>query len=289
MGPGIIATDARGVITFMNSVAETVTGYTKQEALGTPAENIVRTDSESLVDILQNPSLSGISDHTILIPRNKVRIPIEAVAVPIKSDGIVTGVVLIFCDTTKRAEVGEADNLKSRKVDKTRVLLEPEAEKKLNTTVKFWLNSSDGYIINKKKPRKCFDIFVDLVTHGVPGFVISREHPEKVRRKYNLQKTPMLWLSKSGSETTIDPHDLSKLIYIIEDFTRKSEESVVLLDGVEYLITQTTFDAVMKHMHELKDIVVLHNSCLIIPQHRETLSVKECCLLERDFTILEGD
>ena len=174
-------------------------------------------------------------------------------------------------------------------IDRTRVLIEPVAEKQLRTEYKYWLDPLEGYIILEKKPEKSFEIFVDLVTHGIPGFVISRMYPEKVKRKYNLVKTPIVWLSRTERKNAINPDDLSKLRYIIEDFTKKSEESVILLDGLEYLTTQTDFETVLKYLQELKDTVVLNNSRLIISLHGETLTSREYSTLEREFTFLEMD
>ncbi len=174
-------------------------------------------------------------------------------------------------------------------IDRTRILIEPVAEKDLKTKVKHWLDPAECCIVTEKKPVKSFEIFCDLVTHGVSGFVVSREYPEKLKRKYKLTKTPVLWLSRTEREDTISPDDLSKLYYIIAGFTRKSEESVILLDGLEYLITQIDFYTVLKHLQELKDTILLSNSRLIIPFHRQTLSQREYNILQREFTILEHD
>jgi PAS domain S-box-containing protein len=174
-------------------------------------------------------------------------------------------------------------------IDRTRVSIEPVAEKQLRTEYKYWLDPLEGYIILEKRPEKSFEIFVDLVTHGIPGFVISRMYPEKIRRKYSLVKTPIVWLSRTERKNAISPDDLSKLRYIIEDFTKKSEESVILLDGLEYLTTQTDFETVLKYLQELKDTVVLNNSRLIISLHGETLTLREYSTLEREFTFLELD
>ncbi len=173
-------------------------------------------------------------------------------------------------------------------IDRTRILLEPVAEKSLDTELKYKLSSSESYIVTEIKPEKSFEMFVDLVTHGIPGFVISREYPEKIKRKHKLEKTPIVWLSKSQVRVVVDPNDLSKLMYMLEDFTKKSAESVILLDGLEYLITQNSFEAMLKYLHDLKDMVVLNSSLLIIPLHKEALSTREFSILERDHTILES-
>lgn len=174
-------------------------------------------------------------------------------------------------------------------IDKTRTVIEPVVENTLKTKIKHTLDPMEGYIVLEKTPIKSFDIFVDLVTHGISGFVVSREYPEKLKEKYKLLKTPILWLSRSEQENTINPDDLPKLSFIIEDFTRKTTESVILLDGLEYLVAQIEFETVLKYLHGLKDKILLNNSRLIIPLNKETLSLKEFNLLEREFTIVEPD
>jgi CheY-like chemotaxis protein len=172
-------------------------------------------------------------------------------------------------------------------IDRTRLLVEPIPEETLDTEIEHWLEPAEGYLVLEKEAEKSFEIFVDLVTHSIPGFVISRVFPEKIQKKYNLVKTPMLWLSRFEKENTISPDSISKLVYIIRDFTKKSEESVILLDGLEYLITQAGFTTVLTYLQELKDIIVMYNSRLIIPLYKEVLSSKEYKMLEKEFQVLE--
>lgn len=171
-------------------------------------------------------------------------------------------------------------------IDRTRLLVEPAPEETLETEMKHELNPAEGYIILEKEPEKSFEIFVDLITHGIPGFVISREHPEKLKKKYTLVKTPVLWLSRFDAENAISPDSFSKLVYLIRDFTRKVEESVILLDGLEYLITQASFETILPYLQELKDIVVMYNSRLIVPLHKDVLSLREYSALEKEFKVL---
>jgi PAS domain S-box-containing protein len=172
-------------------------------------------------------------------------------------------------------------------VDKTRLLAEPAAENRVSTDLTYNLEPGEGYIVVEKKPEKAFEIFVDLVTHEIPGFVVSRTHPEKIKRKYNFVRTSMVWLTRSQMEHGVDPNDLSKLIFIIGNFTRRSEHSVVLLDGLEYLMTQNGFEAALRFLRDLKDTIVLNNSRLIVPLHTDTLSAKELGLLERELIVIK--
>ncbi|MBU7043224.1 MAG: GAF domain-containing protein [Theionarchaea archaeon] len=171
-------------------------------------------------------------------------------------------------------------------IDRTRIVIEPVAENESQAEFSRYLDTSDGYIVLEKRPTMSLEIFFDHVTHGIPGFIISREYPEKLRRKLKLVKTPMIWLSHSEVENTVSPNDLSKLNFILQDFIKQSRESVILFDGVEYLITQTNFNAVLKYLQTLKDIVVIGNSRLIIPLYEQTLLPKEYSQLQKEFIIL---
>jgi hypothetical protein len=72
---------------------------------------------------------------------------------------------------------------------------------------------------------------------------------------------------------------------IIDDFIGKCEGVVVLLDEVEYLIIQIGFERVIRYLQELKNIIVLNGSRLIIPLHKDAIAGKEFSILEKEFQI----
>ncbi len=178
-------------------------------------------------------------------------------------------------------------NMYASFIDRTRILVEPAAEEESQTKPRYWLNPMEMYTILEERPKWSLEIFCELVTHGVPGFVISRAYPERVRKKYELVKTPMVWLSQSEIENSVTPDDLFKLQYVISDFTRKSKCSVIFLDGLEYLIIQNNFEKILECVQELGDIIASNNSRLIISLHKDTLSPEEYSMLEREVTILK--
>jgi hypothetical protein len=142
------------------------------------------------------------------------------------------------------------------------------------------------YIIVEKRPEKCFEILSKLVLQGISGFIISREYPEKIRKKYRLSETPILWLSRSGTENAVDPNDFWVLKSILHDFTTRNKESVIILDGLEYLVTQISFGVVVERLAELEVIMIEGNSRLIIPLHKDTLSTQEYSRLQEKFQII---
>jgi PAS domain S-box-containing protein len=111
IGDALIATDREGKVTFMNPVAEKLTGWSQQEARGVPLEipfkivnELTRAVAENPVNkVLETGVVVGLANHTVLIAKNGTETPIDDSAAPIRhSDGRLTGVVLVFRDVTAR-------------------------------------------------------------------------------------------------------------------------------------------------------------------------------------------
>lgn len=170
-------------------------------------------------------------------------------------------------------------------------IIEPRAEEIKPTEPVYDLPA--GYIYPIKEPgaEKSFEIFTGLVTHGAYGLCISRKQPDDVRKKYGLEKTPILWLSKQEKiDYAISPTDVSLLAQTIEDFTAKTKGSVILLEGLEYLIANNDFNIVLRVVEDINDIIKVNKSRVILPINPETLIKKELALLERGTrTILEKE
>ena len=111
IGDAVIATDAAGKITFMNAVAEELTGWTFEEASMIPAKevfNIINEYTRQKVEdpvakVLDKGMIVGLANHTILIRRDGTEVAIDDSGAPIKdSNGNISGVVLVFRDITGR-------------------------------------------------------------------------------------------------------------------------------------------------------------------------------------------
>ena len=94
----VIAADLAGVVTFMNSAAEAMTGWTFQLATGKPLDDVFRiVDKKSVED--HSKTLSDV----ILLSRDGTTRQIELSAAPIRDDAnLTTGSVLVFRDVTER-------------------------------------------------------------------------------------------------------------------------------------------------------------------------------------------
>ncbi|MGD0661860.1 MAG: PAS domain S-box protein [Syntrophorhabdales bacterium] len=111
IGDAVIATDTNGGITFMNAVAETLTGWTLADAALKPVPKVfniineqTRSEVESpVIKVLREGTVVGLANHTILVRKDGTEVPIDDSGAPIRdSNGNTTGVVLVFRDITER-------------------------------------------------------------------------------------------------------------------------------------------------------------------------------------------
>ncbi len=115
IGDAVIATDRSGKVTVLNTVAEVLTGWKSEDAVGRQLHEVfrilnerTRAEVESPVDrVLREGTVVGLANHTALVTRDGTEQPIADSGAPIRdASGTLAGVVLVFRDQTKerRAE-----------------------------------------------------------------------------------------------------------------------------------------------------------------------------------------
>jgi diguanylate cyclase (GGDEF)-like protein/PAS domain S-box-containing protein len=116
IGDGVISTDVAGNVTYLNQVAEAMTGWTGAEALGRAFGDVFRiidrVNPEHTVNpmtvAMQENKTVGLSANCILIRRDGIEFPIEDSAAPIHDRrGHVTGAVMVFHDVTQAREMSQ--------------------------------------------------------------------------------------------------------------------------------------------------------------------------------------
>jgi CBS domain-containing protein len=153
---------------------------------------------------------------------------------------------------------------------------------------KYDLRAGVSYLIEEDRPDRSVDIFVDQVLHGKQGLAITRINPSRIREKYGLKKTPIIWLTNVSSEgESIYPTDLEQLSLLITNFITKATRGVVLLEGLEYLITNNSFNRVMHMLEYIRDKVSTSKSFFLAPISPRSLDERDLKLLEREMDEIE--
>ena len=154
----------------------------------------------------------------------------------------------------------------------------------------FLLHPGDAYIIPEADANKSFEIFSEFATKDFNGLCITKSNPKKVRRKYGLvsKDLKLFWLTDiSESKKNVLPPKLEHILSAIEEFLvskkKTDEKKVILLDGIEYLITYSgdNFDSVLGFLRQVVDRISETNALILIPINTSIVSEERIGLLTR--------
>jgi PAS domain S-box-containing protein len=153
IGDGVIATDISGKVTFINTIAQDLTGWKMVEADQKPISEVFNIVNETTGQKAENPVdkvlqlgiICSLANHTILIRKDGTEMSIDDSGAPIKdAGGVTSGVVLVFRDITERRKA----EIRLRQVEERNRLLADILE---HASQPFGIGLPDGSmgIVNK--------------------------------------------------------------------------------------------------------------------------------------------
>lgn len=149
------------------------------------------------------------------------------------------------------------------------------------------LSPGRSYLIEEDRPEGAFQLLEKALEGKKGGLVITRTNPKRVRDRFAADSVRIFWLTdrEGSSEETIAPA-LERIVYEIEQFMSARPLGAVLLDGVEYLVSNNSFDAVLKFVRRLVDTVSEGHYIFIISLGPATLREQELKMLEREMEVV---
>ena len=165
-----------------------------------------------------------------------------------------------------------------------------EVPKRDDSGRRYLLEPGTSYLVESSSLDAAYQMYRDQVAEGCTGMVLAREYPEKVQKMYGIGEGALLWLSyERGKRFAREPTDIPMIYSEIKNFFEANSRAVVLLSGLEYLISQNNFLKVLKLLQLLNDNVSMTGSMLIIPVVAEALNPQDVKMLERELRVLELD
>jgi predicted hydrocarbon binding protein len=212
------------------------------------------------------------------------------------------------CDFTRGYLAGIVSSLSKRRWNDTEIscmsqgvescvhLLKPaeepkaEAPEQVETLPKVELEAGYSYLIESEDPNAGFEIFEDYLAHGSPGLCVVREFPDKVRKRFDLKNAPCLWLSyERDIPFAREPTNIPLIYAEIKSFFDGNDRAILLISGLEYLASQSTFIKILKFIQLLNENVAVRDGLMLIPISPEALSSRDVKLLERELRVLKTD
>lgn len=142
------------------------------------------------------------------------------------------------------------------------------------------------YLIEEERPMYSHVLLSRKMDEGVAGLVITRMNPKRIRDEFKVPPE-ILWLTdKDSSQEKTVPPSLEMLIHVIQEFMASEEKSMIVLDGIQYLVSSTNFEAVLRFLRSLIDEISESNAILAISLSPETMKPQEVSILEREMEVL---
>jgi len=144
-----------------------------------------------------------------------------------------------------------------------------------------------AYLVREPRADRIFELFEGLVTGGARGLCITRIHPDDYRSRRGLPDSGYIWLSKTFGRkergiAVVEPTALVDIATAISDFASEGGNAAVLLEGIEYMITQNGFPSVERFLQKVHEKIVLNESVLLISANPAAMTEQEYKLLARE-------
>jgi hypothetical protein len=137
------------------------------------------------------------------------------------------------------------------------------------------------YLVEEKRPKLSYELLEQSLSAGYAGMVVTREFPKRLLSEKELASCRVVWLTNLVGEDRINPTAIGILMSQLRSFIEGQPRTVLMIDGLEYLVSLNTYDRMLQFMHQLKDIVATNESIMLVPIDPRTVAERELALLER--------
>ncbi|MDD2890342.1 MAG: DUF835 domain-containing protein [bacterium] len=163
----------------------------------------------------------------------------------------------------------------------------PIKESDVSVPLMFDLEKGTAYFTKEESSDRAYKIFIDQVSHGIPGLCFSKFPPEKIRKKYKILYTPIIQLTSKGREKdTIAYKDIEFIGSTTSDFIEKTKTAVIIVDCLNEIIMINGWGKTVKWLAELKKKCT--NSVLLFSINTELLDSTQKLYLKENFRLFTG-
>ena len=139
------------------------------------------------------------------------------------------------------------------------------------------------HLVLEDNPNKSVRMFIKEIRSGLKGLFITRANPNQVRKQYYHADAKVVWLTSVETGQDVEAvSGIQEMSIIIGKFIDENPQSVILIDGLEYLIINNGFQVVLRLVQQIRDKVSASRAKMIMPLSPEAVDGRQLSLLERD-------
>ena len=256
----IISFDMNNQVTTWNKTAEHITRYKQKQVIGRHITKLdVFDNPQELLENLKSFSYGekyGFDELILRTEDNNKRV-IRASLSPIENNkNQVIGVLFVGKDITHNP-IAHGESLKG-----------------------------NSYLISDKNSEYALDLFMHLTTLGYKGLFITRANPEMIKSTISSKDIQVLLLNRHKLGGFENIQDLGGLIAAIKEFSRRTTDSIILLDRVDYLITNFSFEEFVKSLYQINSIVAENKSILLFRLDPSLVDRRQMASIENEMSTL---
>jgi len=161
----------------------------------------------------------------------------------------------------------------------------PKATRKAST--KLELVNGHSYLVEEERPDLAQRLLLAKAREGYSALGILRGHPKSLQAKAKNMDVTLLWLTdrETSQERTVPP-SLERIVSIIDSFVEEKKRAVILLDDIQYLVSNTNFEGVVRFLRNIVDSISERNAVFMVSLSPESLRPQERSILEREMEVL---
>lgn len=256
----IITFDMNNHVTTWNNSVENVTSYKQSQIFG---RNITK------LDVFDNPQevLKNLTNFTYKKKERSIEI------------------ILKTKDNDKRTVKGFLSPIRNSNNQIIGILFMGE-DITHKSIVHKKLLAGDSYLITDKNNKSALNLFKDLIDSGNKGLIITRGSPKIIRSMIPSKDTQVLLLNQHKLGGFENIKDLKDLIVAIKEFSMKNANSIILLDRVDYLITNFSFEEFAKSLYQINSIISENKAILLFRIDPFVVDRKQMAIIENELSLL---
>lgn len=253
IGDAVIAVDKSGVVTLINPVAETLTGWSRAEAIGQPLPRIFNIINEYTRQPLENPvykvfmygNIIGLANHTALIARDGSECSIADSAAPIlDASGNIQGVVMVFRDVTedrrkeeiiinseiqlRRITDNMQDIISEHDLEGSIQYVSPSIKKLLGYKAEHMIGKTAGHYIHPDDLECCDTVIQEA---------IKTAESRIMEYRYKHINGHYLWLESICNPLVEEDGTVSGLVLGSRDVTKRKQADEELIRSRDFYLT----------------------------------------------------
>jgi PAS domain S-box-containing protein len=143
-----------------------------------------------------------------------------------------------------------------------------------------------SYLITDRNEKSSIDLFINLILSGHTGLFITRASPSIIESTLpKIENLKIILCSQEKLKEYPTISTLDSLKKEIEEFS-KNNNSIILINGIHYLLTMFSFDSFILSLYQINDIIAKNKSMLFVRIDPSTIDSNQLAIFENELQVL---